>query len=156
MSSCEFDDLLTRYYDGELPSAQRRDFESHLARCLPCSGELEQFRALSRSLRSAPTIHADSQFMARLEGLAERVDDVGVMRFVTRLTAAAAAILLAASVQLAFHRQTVPSATPAQAVATLSAAEKVIVDPESAVSISESPDEVQVSSMIQDLTGGRP
>ena len=155
MSPCEFNELLTRYYDGELPLAQRRDFEAHLAACVPCSDELEQLGALSRSLRSMPTIHADSQFLARLDALADRVEDVGIVRFVLRLTAAAAAILMVASVQMAWHRQSVQP-TSVQTVATLTASEKVIVDPESAVSVNENAGEVQVASLFQDLTGGRP
>src|ERR1700759_2736307 len=101
MSACEFNSLLGRYHDGELPSGQRRQLEEHLPGCAPCTGELDHLQQMSQSLRSgaADTFpRASNDFLFRLQALAPNVERTMIVRFVTRLTAAAAAILVLATV----------------------------------------------------------
>ena len=129
MSSCEMNHWLGRYHDGQLSAAQIAQFEAHLADCAVCPAELEQLRRISRTLRSAVPLRASPEFVVRLEALSEDVPDALVWRFATRLTAAAAAILVVATCQWALHRPVAHH----EAVADLAPEERVIIDPDSAI-----------------------
>jgi anti-sigma factor RsiW len=48
------EELLDAYLDGELSASQRRQAEAHLKDCPDCRAELEQRRALSPVLQTAP------------------------------------------------------------------------------------------------------
>src|SRR5665213_1757249 len=104
MMPCEFENMLGRYHDGELPQIQRASVESHLRECPSCAAVLEQLATISHTLQSAALPKASPLFLARLEALAERVEDMSAFRFVMRLTAAAAAIFIVATVQWSMHR----------------------------------------------------
>jgi anti-sigma factor RsiW len=158
MNACEFNSMLGRYHDGELSAGQYAQFEQHLAGCGECPAELEQLRAISRALRAESMPHATAMFMARLESMASNVEDVTVVRFVRRLTAAAAAILLAATLQWSLH-----SPPAVQPVAKgPSSDETMIIDPETAAN-NALPDnnslasaDAQFGPLASELTGGRP
>ena len=82
-----------------------------------------------------------------------------VLRFVTRLTAAAAAILVAATVSWSVYRQ--PPAQPADVlVSSLNSEERVVLDPDSAVANATEDaglfPEPQSDFIPQELTGGHP
>jgi anti-sigma factor RsiW len=49
----EFVEFLGRYHDGELPAAQCRLLEAHLAQCQKCREYLEAYRATIRLARAA-------------------------------------------------------------------------------------------------------
>ncbi len=153
--ACEFENLLSRYHDGELPQAQRVRVESHLPDCANCTVELEQLVAISHSLQGAVLPKASPAFLARLEALAGRVEDNSAFRFVLRLTAAAAAVILVATVQWSLHRT--PTVQPV-ATTALSSAEKAMVDPESAIPAvaSTAGADSQLDFIMQGLSGGRP
>ncbi len=48
MTCREVTDYLMAYLEGELPAAERRAFEAHLAGCEPCSLYLASYRAAVR------------------------------------------------------------------------------------------------------------
>ena len=151
MSSCEMNNWLGRYHDGRLSLAQAEQFERHLADCAVCPSELQQLRLISQTLRSADLPKASPAFIARLEALSENIPDAMVWRFATRLTAAAAAILIAATCQWAMHRSTAP-----QTVADLAPEERVIIDPESAIPAAAETTTAQADLISFDLSGGNP
>jgi len=179
MLTCELHITLGRYHDGELAAPQRRGMEEHLRECRQCAAELEQMRLISQTVRAGVAEvrpRASEDFLARLAALAPNVERQTVLRFVTRLTAAAAAILVAGSI--AWLSGANPSAawlnrvnpwsahpvavTPPQpAVATaLGPEERVVLDPESAVVSADSDSaltaEPQFDFISQELSGGRP
>ncbi len=49
-------ELVTRYLEGDLPGAERRRFEAHLARCEGCQAYVEQMRALVAELGTLPEV----------------------------------------------------------------------------------------------------
>ncbi|GHT83778.1 hypothetical protein FACS1894137_05840 [Spirochaetia bacterium] len=51
---CPDPQMLSLYYDGELPSPWKEKLEVHLAVCVPCRERLEQFRLLSGTLGNKP------------------------------------------------------------------------------------------------------
>lgn len=159
MNACELNSTLNRYFDDELPPAQRASFERHLRDCAPCASELEQLRGLSCQVRSMALPKASADFLTRLDALSDRVQDVTVIRFATRLTAAAAAILVAATCHWALVSR--DSAASADASSTaLTRTETAMVDPESAVAYdtasASAVSDVQLDPIMQNLSGGRP
>ncbi|GHV25797.1 hypothetical protein AGMMS4952_04510 [Spirochaetia bacterium] len=52
---CPDPQMLSLYYDGELPSPWREKLEAHLAACPSCRDRLEQFRLLSGTLVDGPS-----------------------------------------------------------------------------------------------------
>ena len=46
MACHDYKDLMMGYLDDELSDEQKRRFEEHLAGCLECAGELEEFKRL--------------------------------------------------------------------------------------------------------------
>ncbi len=136
MSECEFSKMLSRFHDSELLPEQGRIVETHLRDCAVCSAELEQLQIMSQSLRAQAVANpkASSQFLARLDALADGVEDRVIYRFVMRLTAAAAAVLLAATVHWTLLRMHAPA--PMQTVGTpiaLAPDERMVIDPDSNV-----------------------
>ncbi|HZL37809.1 MAG TPA: anti-sigma factor [Tepidisphaeraceae bacterium] len=93
---CEYNALVGRYYDGELPSEPRRAFEQHLADCAPCSADLNQLQGISRMLRSARIADGSPEFVGRMQGLSHHLEEYRIVTFARRLSAVAAAILVAA------------------------------------------------------------
>jgi anti-sigma factor RsiW len=155
MMPCEFENMLSRYHDGELSEPERAGVENHVRECASCAVELEQLQAISHTLQSAVVPKASPLFLARLEALAERVEDVSAFRFVMRLTAAAAAIFIVATVQWSLHR------TPtiqAPVTTAFSSTEKAMIDPESAIPsvASNTAADPQLDFIVQGLSGGRP
>lgn len=160
MVPCEFNTMLGRYHDGELTGAQRGQLEDHLHDCPPCAAELEQMQAMSLALRSGAAEvmpRASADFLARLQSLTSNVESLKIIRFVTRLTAAAAAILIAATLQWALHRQPAPQ-QPAAAGPTLGNEERVVLNPDSAVASAADDgalSDPQLDLISQELSGGR-
>lgn len=53
MTCKELIEFLYRYVDGELPDAQRAEFDRHMAMCGPCKRYLETYRETIRLSRAA-------------------------------------------------------------------------------------------------------
>jgi len=157
MNTCEMQLLLNRYFDDELPSADRAGFERHLCDCAPCTAELQQLRGISSALHGLQYPTASADFLQRLETLSENVPDVMVMRFTRRLTAVAAAILVAATCHWAIVNR--ESASKETAAASLTRMETAMVDPDSAATYenasSNAQGDVQLDPLMSNLAGGR-
>jgi|SRR5438067_53649 len=91
------------YHDGELPAEQREALEAHLCQCTECAALLSELRSLSRLFAAAPMAQIEPDAMQRLREARYILPDTGVLRIAGWLTAAAAAVLLAALPML--HRE---------------------------------------------------
>ena len=101
------------YHDDELPPAARRSAEIHLAECPACAELLNDLRALSRQIGSAPLPLVTDVPFDRYHDAWRVVRQRGVLRISGWLTAAAAAVLVATLLSF-------PSSphTPVEALAT--------------------------------------
>jgi anti-sigma factor RsiW len=95
---CEFKQQVHAYYDGELPTERAAQVEQHLLTCANCAAELEQLRAISNLLSRGPTIRPMT--LARIHRSIDSLSEGVILKLVTRLTAAAALVLLAGTLWL--------------------------------------------------------
>ena len=104
MKPCENAQLIHAYHDGELSSERKAFVEAHLRECAACEAELKALRGMSTTLRFAakPAMPAGmmAQLHKRVEEQATARAEAGAMRLAGWLTAAAAAIAMACTVQL--------------------------------------------------------
>jgi anti-sigma factor RsiW len=107
--NCQFNDLVGRYYDGELPPAGHAQFEAHLATCAACAGELDQFASISRALRSAPAPGAPPDFARRMQALAGHMEEYKIVAFARRMSGVAAAVLIGAIGYVLLAHRTAPA-----------------------------------------------
>jgi anti-sigma factor RsiW len=96
---CNRSHELQSYLDDELNPSQRADFESHLATCADCAADLARLRNLSNLIRSYEP-QLPFGMMSRVYEAIEDASGRMIIRLVTRLTAVAAALLLASSLWL--------------------------------------------------------
>jgi anti-sigma factor RsiW len=158
MVPCEFNSLLGRYHDGELTGDALAGFQRHLPACASCVAELEEMQVISHTLRAGVMPTASAEFVGRLQELQSGVQDVTIVRFVRRLTAAAAAILVGATIFWSVRQQPTPIGGPVVTAPT--ADERMVIDPDSAVAMVTSEPtpaavEPQLEQIALDLSGGR-
>jgi anti-sigma factor RsiW len=108
--SCDQVQRVEAFYDGEMPSAQREEFASHLARCPVCMAELDALQRLSRELAALSIPSVSDEALARFHGSLNVAEERGVLRLAEWLTAAAAAILAIGLTGLFKHDTTHASA----------------------------------------------
>jgi anti-sigma factor RsiW len=132
MVPCEFNSMLGRYHDGELSAGERPAFEAHLPGCVPCTSELGQLRSMTMTLRAEQMPRATREFVARLESLASNIEDMSILRFARRLTAVAAAILVAATIQWGLHAHPAPPVAKVASETIAFADQPKILDPDAA------------------------
>ena len=113
MFTCGDTAYLMRYHDGELPPAERRAVERHVADCSACAGELAALRALSRSLSGLEPPPLPEGMVERIRTSLKRPDEVVVLRMCRRVAAAAAAVLVVCLPWLWYARVWEPSARQA-------------------------------------------
>ena len=94
--NCDRLDEIHAYHDGELPAAERRAVDAHLASCPACSELLNELRAVSQFVTAAPMAEISSAAMQRLRDVRYILPDRGVLKIAGWLTAAAAAVLISA------------------------------------------------------------
>jgi anti-sigma factor RsiW len=94
--NCERSEQVHRYHDGELPAGERDALEAHLKSCGQCSGLLGELQSMSRILSAAPMAAISNDAMQRIRAARYVLPEAGVLRIAGWLTAAAAAVLLAA------------------------------------------------------------
>jgi anti-sigma factor RsiW len=123
--------MVGRYHDDALPPAERAEFERHLAGCPACTEELRQLSAIRQALRGMAMPTASRSFIGELQGQWDRVPQLTVLRFVSRLTKVAAVVAVVAMGHLAYEAIARP-ASPAAASAPPAAWEQVAVAPDSA------------------------
>ena len=100
MSACEKSPRLDAYHDGELPQGACREMEAHLAACAACAAELQEIRALSQALRSAPLPDLSQDARQRLNHAVLPLPQRGMVMTVRALMAIAAVIFLIAAASL--------------------------------------------------------
>src|SRR5947207_2301200 len=100
---CEHSIQIHAYHDGELSAPLRAEFEAHLATCDECRRELDELRQMARLLVAAPMPSMPVDLSARIVSSFEntrRAKDSGLRKLAGWLNAAAAVILLAATVRM--------------------------------------------------------
>ncbi|HZZ41481.1 MAG TPA: zf-HC2 domain-containing protein [Tepidisphaeraceae bacterium] len=103
MNSCEQNQNIDAYLDGELSPSARTQFEQHLALCAICARELARLRRLSATVASyRPTLSADA--LERIHEAVAQTWDMGIIRLARRISAVAAAVVLAGSLYLTFFQ----------------------------------------------------
>jgi len=95
---CESKQQVHAYYDGELSAERAAEVEKHLLTCADCAAELEQLRAISDVFSRVPTIRPMT--LARIHRSIDSLSEGMILKLVTRLTAAAAVILLGGTLWL--------------------------------------------------------
>lgn len=110
-SSCDQSQYLEAYLDDELPEPDRRRVQQHLAICAACSRELARLRRLSGAFANyRPMLSADA--LDRIHDAVANAWDIGVIRLSRRISAVAAAVVLAGSLYLTFFQAEQATAVP--------------------------------------------
>jgi len=94
--ACNQSQLVQRYHDGELSVEKRAVVESHLRDCGDCRDLLAHLVSLSSKLRAAPLVDIRPMTVARIRQSWRKAQDRSVLRLAEWMSAAAAAILIAA------------------------------------------------------------
>jgi anti-sigma factor RsiW len=96
--NCDRTRLMQAYHDGELSAAQADALQAHLVDCAACRAELASLQHLSRLLAAAPLVEPSQMAMQRWLQAARGAQERAIRRLAGWLTAAAAAIVLVATV----------------------------------------------------------
>jgi anti-sigma factor RsiW len=110
--SCPKQAQVHRYYDGELPLAEREPLEAHLQECAECGRLLAELRRLSTLVAGATPAEIPAALVERLQGSWRAARDRSVLRLAGWMTAAAAAVLIGA-VLVRHVSSTAPVSRPA-------------------------------------------
>jgi len=94
--TCDRSQHVHQYHDGELPAGERDALEAHIRACPDCQDLLNDLRGMSRMLMATPMVAVTDDAMQRLRDARFVLPDTGVLKIAGWLTAAAAAVLLAA------------------------------------------------------------
>jgi anti-sigma factor RsiW len=100
MEGCEFQQVLARYHDGELPPEERHRCEDHLSTCEECAAELERLRALSGLLNALEAPPMPAGMLVRVQERIRPVRELEIIRICRVAAAAAAAVLAVCSIWL--------------------------------------------------------
>src|SRR3954470_21939489 len=99
--SCNEIQNLDAYADGELPADERSRIEQHLAICAACARELARLRKLSAIIGAYRPV-LSSEALERIHNAVGQTWDVGILRIARRISAVAAAVVVAGSLYLTF------------------------------------------------------
>lgn len=94
MNECVDTRRLSAYLDDEVSPDERRLLDRHVMECSACARELARLRAIGRFLRAGAGAELSPEALGRLRHRVIEQPRRGLVRLVTRLTAAAAAVLL--------------------------------------------------------------
>lgn len=154
MASCENQQQLSAYHDGELPAAIEAEMENHLRQCPACREELRKLRMMSAMLASSVGNQSPPEALIRWKRSVRPARDRTVLRMTEMLSAAAAAILLVCSTMLWQQHATPASAigqTPAwERVATRTSSGPALALAGQLTSRSETPPDIQLVNAILD------
>lgn len=140
MDTCQFENSIDAYFDGEMTAEKRSAFERHLAGCAPCQSELQQTRQLAAFIAAAPKAHLSDRARRDLYALAPAVGEGVYMRIAEWTTALAASVIIAASAWMYYAR---PATQTVAEQANLSLS-PVMLNPPRAHDVSEMPDDPQL------------
>ncbi len=152
MASCENQQQLSAYHDGELPAALEAEMQNHLRQCPACREELRRLQAMSAMLASASDDQAPPEAMARWKRSVRPARNRTVMRMTEMLSAAAAAILLVCSTML-WQQHSTPAgankpATTWESVATRTSSGPAVALAGQLTSRSENSPDIQLANAI--------
>ncbi len=150
MSACHGLEKIALYHDGRLSLSEQRDVEAHLLICSECANELEDLELISKEFKSARLPGASPGLVDRLHSRAADLDQILLTRFVARLSAIAAAALVAIGICLSFFGR-----NPVSSRAALASWEQSAIAPDLNGSSSSTQGQF-VEFVAQDLSGGRP
>jgi anti-sigma factor RsiW len=114
--TCPNDDILSAYYDGELPTDRASAVELHLRACADCRASLAGMRRVSSVFSSAGRLELSAAARRRIEEALAVPAWVRLVLPVARPFAAAAAVLLAIGLPvllLTSSSQTAEASVPA-------------------------------------------
>jgi anti-sigma factor RsiW len=104
MSACssEFSQRIAAYHDQRLDAAAAAQVEAHLKTCAACAAELRELRALSEMFVALRPARLSQIGLARVHRAVDAVADEerGVLRMARWLSAAAAVVLMGATLAL--------------------------------------------------------
>jgi anti-sigma factor RsiW len=116
---------LVAYLDGKLHSAERRQFEAHLASCATCRERADGFRSVWNVLDELPAIAPspafDASVRARVEQDARRAGFWGWIVPSPRMAFAATALLIASIWLSSFQPARMPAVHPSSGAASQNA-----------------------------------
>jgi len=116
---------LVAYLDGKLHSAERRQFEAHLAACAACRERADEFRLVWTVLDELPEIMPSPAFDARLRARVEQDGRrAGFWSWIVpspRMAFAATALLIASIWLSSFQPTRMPAVHPLAGAASQSA-----------------------------------
>jgi anti-sigma factor RsiW len=93
---CYSTEQLQAFYDGELPVEKRMAIAAHVNECAACREVVAELDRISQLIGNASLSPMPSGMIGRLNDAWDAASDGGVLRIAGWLTAAAAAILVAA------------------------------------------------------------
>ena len=109
MINCDWTTQVGPYHDGELPTPDREEMEAHLATCPACSAELESLRRLSDRFGLLGDEDLSVGLRRRMHASVARLRrDLTVRRFALRVSAVAAAVVIACGAALWHASQQTP------------------------------------------------
>lgn len=100
MRSCDYEQDIGPYLDGQLPPEASRVIRDHLEHCDSCQLEARRLETISRLVRSATVPTIPTGLLDDLHQRARRAGAQGVFRMAEWLTGAAAAIIIACALVL--------------------------------------------------------
>jgi anti-sigma factor RsiW len=104
MVDCENRIRLNAYHDGELSPAERSDVEAHLRDCPSCAAEFAAIRSMSGAFaETTPREPSHEQLLQLARSVRAEPSDARMLLRLFRVTAIAAAVLLACALALAVY-----------------------------------------------------
>jgi len=111
-ADCEYAPRVSAYHDGEVSQDEAREVTSHLAGCPACAAQLAFYGRVSSTFEAAPLPHLAPDARQRLEELGDglqpnrlRIKPSADVRWVRRLTAAAAVLFIVAVGKVIYDQQ---------------------------------------------------
>jgi len=124
-ADCGFAPRVSAYHDGEVSQDEAREVTRHITGCAACAAQLAFFGRVSRTFEAAPLPHLAPDARQRLEGLGDqiqsgdqpqsdrlRIKPSADVRWVRRLTAAAAILFIVAVSKVIYEHQFAGHGTP--------------------------------------------
>jgi anti-sigma factor RsiW len=118
-TDCEFAPRVSAYHDGEVSQDEAREVTRHITGCAACAAQLAFFGRVSSTFEAASVPHLAPEARQRLEGLGDqfqsnrlRIKPSADVRWVRRLTAAAAILFIVAVSKVIYEHQFASPGTP--------------------------------------------
>lgn len=160
MGTCisQFAQKIEAYHDDRLDAATAAQVEAHVKTCAACAAELQALRALSQMFSELPPARLSQIGLARVHGAVDAIADEerGVLRMARWLSAAAAVVLLGATLALTSlssqSAQAQSSSSELPATVLPQAWERVAMSGSDATSSSQQSNVVDAEWIVADLS----